>query len=56
MLARIKAKPLPFVLGALALIIWIYCYVANTDITDSVVASGMRFGMPLALASMVGIM
>jgi simple sugar transport system permease protein len=36
--------------------IWIYCYVANKDVTNSVVASGLRFGMPLALAAQVGIL
>lgn len=40
----------------LTLGIWIYCYVANRDITNSVIASGLRFGMPLALAAQVGIL
>ena len=52
----INIKSWKFLLTAAVLIVWIYCYVANGDVTNSVVASGMRFGMPLALASMVGIM
>ena len=56
MLKRINIKPWQLILGVVLLGVWIYCYIANTDITNSVVASGMRFGMPLALAAMVGIM
>jgi simple sugar transport system permease protein len=53
---RIKVAPWKLALGALLLGLWIYAYIADGDITNSVVASGMRFGMPLALAAMVGIM
>ncbi|MCX6451057.1 MAG: ABC transporter permease [Actinobacteria bacterium] len=56
MLKRFNIKPWQLILGVVLLGVWIYCYIANTDITNSVVASGMRFGMPLALAAMVGIM
>ena len=56
MLKRFNIKPWQLILGVVLLGVWIYCYIANTDITHSVVASGMRFGMPLALAAMVGIM
>jgi len=56
MLKRFNIKPWQLILGVVLLGLWIYCYIANTDITNSVVASGMRFGMPLALAAMVGIM
>ncbi len=49
-------KSWKFLLSVATVALWIYCYSANMDITNSVVASGMRFGMPLALASMVGIM
>ena len=59
MLNTIKSfnfKSWKFLLSVATVALWIYCYSANMDITNSVVASGMRFGMPLALASMVGIM
>ena len=56
MLKRFNIKPWQLILGVVLLGVWIYCYIANTDITNSVVASGMRFVMPLALAAMVGIM
>ena len=56
MLKRFNIKPWQLILGVVLLGVWIYCYIANTDITNSVVASGMRFGMPLALAARVGIM
>jgi len=54
--SRINFRSWKFLIGLIVLVTWIYCYVANQDITNSVVASGMRFGMPLALAAMVGIM
>ena len=53
---RFKIKLWQAILGLALLGIWIFSYVADSDITNSVVASGMRFGMPLALAAMVGIM
>lgn len=53
---KVNFRSWQFVLFVISLASWIYFYVANADITNSVVASGMRFGMPLALASMVGIM
>ena len=51
-----RLSPMKIALGVIALAIWILSYIADSGITNSVVASGLRFGMPLALASMVGIM
>ncbi len=45
-----------YVIGIALLAIWIAGYVADAGITNSVLSSGLRFGMPLALAAMVGIM
>jgi simple sugar transport system permease protein len=56
MLTKIQYKSWQFGLFLASLALWIYCYLADSGITNSVVASGMRFGMPLALAAMVGIM
>ena len=44
-----------YVIGIALLAIWIAGYVADAGITNSVLSSGLRFGMPLALAAMVGI-
>ena len=44
-------------LGVVALFaVWIYFYLGDSAVTNSVVGSAMRFGMPLALAAMVGIL
>ena len=45
-----------FAIGGLLLAVWIAGYVADSGVTNAVVASGGRLGMPLALAAMVGIM
>jgi len=53
-LARLKSIK---TLGVIALLaVWLYFYFGDAAVTNSVVGSAMRFGMPLALASMVGIM
>lgn len=49
-------KPRNIIIGIILLAIWIAGYVKDSGITNSVVSSGVRLGMPLALAAMVGIM